>query len=346
MRSLPLLAAALVFCAPTIASAFDRLVNPFGTCPHARGATEYSTIQEAVTAAASGDEIAVCPGTYEEVVNVTVAEVSIVARGHVVIRPPTVGPIEPGFNVIADDVTIRGFEITGFVGALILAGNRASVQANRFLDVVLGIDITGSGHRIANNVIRLSPGGDAAIANRRLSDGVDALVIFGNRISVSDNQSLGAGVAIDLLGPTGAQIHHNLVFDIAQGINLYGTFGRNCIGNAVRNNTIRNTLGGIGVVGCDETVVRQNAIMHSEQFGITILDDRFTGKLSTNCGVGFNAVAFSGDIGINLRGVSDCVIERNIVTRNTGTACMWDGSGVNTFSRNTCVSEDPRGAWD
>jgi hypothetical protein len=35
-----------------------------------------------------------------------------------------------------------------------------------------------------------------------------------------------------------------------------------------------------------------------------------------------------------------------VVTKNAQIDCTWDGSGGVSFSRNTCGTENPAGAWD
>src|SRR4051794_4228529 len=77
-RSLAVLASAtacLAAAVPATASARTLVVDDDGGCRDAR----YSTIQSAVDAAASGDVVRVCPGTYEELVSVTTAVVRLVS---------------------------------------------------------------------------------------------------------------------------------------------------------------------------------------------------------------------------------------------------------------------------
>src|SRR4051794_11088559 len=77
-RSLAVLASAtacLAAAVPATASARTLVVDDDGGCRDAR----YSTIQSAVDAAASGDVVRVCPGTYEELVSVATAGVRLVS---------------------------------------------------------------------------------------------------------------------------------------------------------------------------------------------------------------------------------------------------------------------------
>jgi parallel beta-helix repeat protein len=70
---------------------------------------EYATIQAAVDAARQGSRIFVYPGIYHERVLVNKNNLQIIAQGKpVVVRPP--GP-PAGFTVLADHVTIQGFDI-------------------------------------------------------------------------------------------------------------------------------------------------------------------------------------------------------------------------------------------
>ena len=73
---------------------------------------EYATIQEAVDEAESGSKILVYPGEYEESVKVETDDLEIVAEGDgVKVTSPDEG--EACFEVKADHVVIKGFELTG-----------------------------------------------------------------------------------------------------------------------------------------------------------------------------------------------------------------------------------------
>ena len=54
-----------------------------------------------------------------------------------------------------------------------------------------------------------------------------------------------------------------------------------------------------------------------------------------------------GSEGIRLDSMgSNNQVTRNVVTHASFVDCKWDGVGGVTFSKNTCGTEDPPGAWD
>ena len=74
----------------------------------------HSTIQEAVDAADAGDTIYVVPGSYDESVVISTANVTVVGlggRGSVFIEPSTAGA--EGLQVTADDVTLVNIGVDG-----------------------------------------------------------------------------------------------------------------------------------------------------------------------------------------------------------------------------------------
>lgn len=96
------------------AAAADRLVDEALVPCTKDGVPVHPTIGAAVAAAAPGETIVVCPGTYSEHVTVDKADLTLQAKGRVnLVGPGTPGP---GFRVTASGVTIRGFDISGYVG--------------------------------------------------------------------------------------------------------------------------------------------------------------------------------------------------------------------------------------
>jgi parallel beta-helix repeat protein len=147
MRTIALFTVILLFAAPAGASAFDRFVNPLGTCSPATvgGASEHDTIQEAVDAAIPGDEVAVCPGTYYENVLVDVANLSLVGIPPVILLEESFA-VAPCFDIAADGVRVRGFKISGCALGIRMRADNGLVT-NNILEYSYGyaIEILGAG---------------------------------------------------------------------------------------------------------------------------------------------------------------------------------------------------------
>src|SRR5437762_6836443 len=150
----------LLLASSTAALAITRWVNdddpngglyaPPGTSCNNPG---YRTIQAAVTAAATGDDINVCPGTYEEQVTIPAGKDNLRLRStrqwEAVIKVPTVmAPVSGKFTILrvagAQNVTILAFTITGpgpsacgslHYGVRVDNGGSANILGNHITDI-------------------------------------------------------------------------------------------------------------------------------------------------------------------------------------------------------------------
>src|SRR3989449_61502 len=109
---------------------------------------DFSTIQGAVNAASNGDAVVVDPGTYSELLVITKsitlegAQAGTSACGRSG-SESVVGTPNGAFQVLADDVTIDGFTITGVDGGVGFSSLGAGIWTAG----------TTSGHQIRNNII-------------------------------------------------------------------------------------------------------------------------------------------------------------------------------------------------
>jgi len=108
-----------------------------GTLRVGCGHGAYSTIGAAVSAAASGDTITVCPGTYAEDVVIS-KPLAIIGIGHPVIDAANQFN---GVQVLASGSTVRGFTVKNALGEGILVG----------LSTTPVSDVTISGNTVENN---------------------------------------------------------------------------------------------------------------------------------------------------------------------------------------------------
>lgn len=320
------LAGVLLWAVP--AAAVDRLVDD-GLVPCTGDPVPiHATIGAAVTAAAPGETIVVCPGTYMEHVTVDKADLTLQARGLAkLVSPGTAGS---GFLVTASGVTIQSFDISGYDGlnecGVFVMGPDADVRNNRSHNNSFGVCAFAAGDfRIRNNV-----------TDANLNSGLLIQNTTGGEVSNNTTRNNGQA-GISAFNCSGAPaIHHNL----ASGNPDDGIFVTSCDA-VVSNNTVRHPGAGgafgIRVVLSAGPVVTRNLVQGSNA-GVFV-------QGSTNGTISFNNVSLNG-IGIDFSGSNGFTLTRNTVTRNTTVDCRWDGAGTHTFLTNSCKTEIPAGAWD
>ncbi len=363
MRTIALFAIILLFSAPAGAAAFDRFVNPFGTCSPDGGAPEHNTIQEAVAAATVGELIGVCSGTYAEQVVVATNNLTVRATGASAVHVVAPGPGGPsfGFDVSADGVTVLGFDVSGFGGD----GNSCGIR-------VTGANVTVTGNDAHDNVT-----GICLI-------GAESALVFDNRIR--ENRALGVGSGNGLFmfgGHDNIALRNRVLNNEGEGINDVATI-RSLLqqnvatGNAAhgiivnssvnarvsRNSTQDNLSDGITIHFSAGALVDRNVasagrsggIVASNSSGCTLLLNSVRGNaargitaaFTSSCLFDGNRVIGNDDVGIAiLNAGADLNIQRNSVTGNGGVVdCFWDGSDAPSFANNACRTETPPGAWD
>ncbi len=195
---------------------------------------DYENIQDAVDAALPGSKILVYPRInvdpeqYAESVTITTNNLQIIAQGgeggEVTVSPPGG---EPGFDVNADHVTVRGFEISGDVCAS-------------------GIKFQGSHNTFAENTIHLFRGPCENPAIQCIDDdgGSDYNTIESNSLSGWWHASVGHGIYVVATGSDalneGNVIKNNTIVDVDK----YGIYVSNGTGFQISGNTIENTYTG------------------------------------------------------------------------------------------------------
>jgi parallel beta-helix repeat protein len=317
----------------TPAAALNRLVDD-NLVPCASGGLPiHATISDAVNAAAPGETIGVCPGTYTEFVEIFTDGLVLQALGLVkLVSPGTPGF---GFTVAANGVTIQGFDISGFAQpddcGIVAVGAGGDLRNNRLHDNDFGFCVFFSeGTRLRNNVVE-NNGSDAIFAAI-----VDNLQVLTN--TVRNNGGFGMWVEGCDVGVVGTNIDHNSV----TGNQGDGIYAPECPA-MIQNNTVRNNalagpdFHGIHVFDSAGAVVTRNSVQ-SSNVGIFVED-------VTAATISLNSVSFNA-VGIDVVGSDGAKLMRNNVTRSTVVDCRWDGTGSQTFTANACGTEIPPGAWD
>jgi parallel beta-helix repeat protein len=352
---------ALFACALTVgaSSAFAGTTRIVGNNPLTCANAAYSTIQSAVAAAAPGDTIKVCPGTYVEQVSIPAGKnnLTIVSAQHwlAIIQAPAAMTTPKAIVRVngAHGVTIKDFIIEGPGGG-----------ACDSLESGVRIDAGGSATLLSNHIahIRDQPFGGCqngvGIQAGRSADATTGTVVArGNRIddfqkngitvsgggsqgTLQSNTIVGAGPTA-VIAQNGIQFSSGATGNATQndvsgavyspgtttstGILLFGPIGP----VTVAKNTLHNNDVGAYVFGADsKTKVDKNTITSSTWDGIS-LDTSTASKVTNNTTNG-------GTQGIGLYGTTNALIEGNRAVNNS-TYGFYAGpdTSANMFLSNT-----------
>ena len=216
---------------------------PSHTISSSCSATDYTSIQNAVNAAASGDIILVGPGTYKEYVTISTDSLSLFGaqagrdaredrkdhKKESIVDASTTG--NPTFYIAVPFVVIDGFTIRGgisYQGILMEGSQGLQVLNNIIEDNCVGVDLEGSGEDVVErNLIKDNNGSDC---------GYGLLAEFGGALGVNDNKFSGNhAAAISIVGEQFATITNNtsendgsfVVFVVSEGGLFKHNQGRN-----------------------------------------------------------------------------------------------------------------------
>ena len=227
----------------------------------------HSTLTAAIAAAAAGDTIVVCPGTYAENVDVNKA-LTIVGAKAGESAGPTACPTVRGSAAEESEITgVSGgqaVEISS-TGATTFDGftvNSAAGVAGQSAFYITG----GAGHVIQNNIMvagHAIPTGTASGVKSQVLDDVD----------INNNNVMGFlfGMNLDSLVSTGAPsvVDSNCMSgNSALGLILQGGTNGAPDGQTVTNNLIQNNGAGI-VMGPGNSDILDNTIQNNTGTGIT-----------------------------------------------------------------------------
>jgi parallel beta-helix repeat protein len=222
-QSLLVLGVSLLLSGATSSGATNVLVvdNDRAECP----AAEFTAIQAAVTAAAPGDKILVCAGTYHERVLITKDELTLEAKG------------KPGEVIVDADLIGNGITISGASGVTI---EGFTVREGHDNDIMV---LNANGNTLRNNVLTAAVHDGIELFN---SD--DNLVE--HNVSIDNLAANACGINL-AAGSDRNTVRHNLVVNNEWGIQIAGSadnviFHNEARGN--RGNGIRNVANASGTV--------------------------------------------------------------------------------------------------
>jgi len=322
---------------------------------------QYPTIQAAVDASKAGDTIRVKPGTYNESVTVDkqltiVAEHEAAHDGKIdkndknsakdsIVQVPLNAPY--GFNLLANDIVIRGFDIEGTAGTTDTDG--IETHGNT------------SGDQILNNLIA-----NTTMGLYLNSNGAHRTVVKGN-VFDSNNQpgaASGNGIYSDQ-GLSNAQIVKNTFMGQTNASIIF--VGASQSNVQIRDNTMTNDAP-IIMANLTHSEISHNTMVHPNGSGIflaggssdvTIKDNKLTGGADTFTGINLrfdsgdypvtspntniliqnNDISGFGDAGIRLReGTNNVTVQNNHVQHN-GTAGGGLG-GITVEDSNNNILKD------
>jgi parallel beta-helix repeat protein len=293
------------------------------------------TIQDGVNVAAPGDTVLVQPGTYDGSVYIghEKAGLKLKAAGPVKIVGPGPGNWIFGIEILADNVLVEGFDISGFAVG-IWGGHGAPTQGgqitrNTVHDCAYGcivVDIS-SNYEIDHNT-----------------------VVGSTKIATKNGQ---AGISVN--NGSEHHIHHNQVTDVEKdGIFLGSSPGCTLDHNVSDNN------GEFGIYvagGSSNCTVDHNQTDNNGPCPIAIgsLSAGITVLWSPNCAVTGNEANNNASFGIWVGISCGSSFERNVAEGNgvdlfaPGAQGGWDGSNpwCNTYEKNQADTAEPDLAtWD
>ena len=273
---------------------------------------EYETIQAAVDAAQQGSRILVYPEQYEESVTITTNNLQIIAQGSdVTVSPPEEG--QPGFDVNADHVTVRGFDISGVIFAE-------------------GITFQGSHNTFAENNIHgfVGPGNPTAIHCADSDGGSDYNTIESNSLSGADGTGVYYGIVVSAASDAlneGNIIKNNTIEDV-DNICIYVVNGK---GFRISGNIIQYCREGIVLEAGSGAVLTHNHVV-SNTVGVTSSDgirlSAGPGAIASNNLLLGNLVYHNAANGISLSASSDhnSILNNEVQTSEVGIAVAGDNN--------------------
>lgn len=260
----------------------------------ANGGGDYSSIADAVAAAADGERIEVYPGTYTQGVDVT-RPVEIVG----------VGNVKDIIWQVADDNVVEWTAESGLVSGITmiqnggkhfgfhLAGGSVIIEDNDMTSRGLGIiAVRGNvGGTIRRNTIHDSEQGGIFLFEKGKAT-IDDNTFFGNRLAAIEVKD---GAAPIVRGNTMRDGKGSGIF-----VNVDGT------GRFENNTVVNNALAGIEVKGGKDPLITGNIVRNSVQGGV-LISEKATARIENN------TIYANGFAGIEIKTGANPVIWNNVL---------------------------------
>lgn len=288
------------------------------------GPQNYTTIQQAVNNSAAGDTILVYPGTYNENVNVD-KQLNITSTGGAAVTNVTaLLSNDHVFEVTADNVTIRGFNVSGATvegnaGIFLSSSNNSTLTDNTVMGDYEGIYLVGSNYNmVTNNMLKYCG-----------SDGID--MDHSNYNSLIDNTASyndDDGIELSDFSNYNTVTDNTAEYNSNDGIYLNVSSNNNLISNTVSNNSIA----GIKLkLSSNNTLIDNTASSDDSLNNYVELIHLLNSSYNTLTG----NTAFGGWHGIYLYISSNNDLTNNNASNNGNDGIELEWSGNNTLTSNT-----------
>ena len=305
--------------------------------------TEGQSIQAAIEAASPGDEVCVNPGLYQEQLSITTPNITLAAESGATLMPSPESLGGSGITVIADDVTVAGFELEGFPDLGVMVQSASDVELLH-LDIQMGPDIGIQVNQSDNVGIRgasidmgggpLEPDGVAIFSSTDVHlqlvhiTGAHVGVIAG---TVPGNPATTATIEGSLFErfETGISVRDGSIVETVNTEFFDGGFALRSFGGEQNTylfagNDVQNSRGGVWG-GSNDVAAVQNNFIAGESTGV-IVSGAHSAKIDGNHFVGL----FSG---VRVFDDSNMAVRRNIFELNVA-GVEYRGSAGSEISEN------------
>lgn len=293
----------------------------------------YTTIQEAVDAAAEGDTVIVSDGTYQE--NITVDK-PMTIRSENGAEYTFIQALDTGFHgfyVIADQVSIEGFTVTGVdvagaAGICVASGySRCIIRGNH-----VGTESSGNVYGIY-----LSESDDNHLEGNVVSNNTDygVVVLRGTNNTLADNQ-LTANGRYGIYGweASGNQFIGN---EFLQGVSYGMVLSNDCDDNLISGNVFTDNYGGIRISYSSGNRIVGNFCENGTAHAILVDHDSTNNRISGN-----ECINTSMGAGIQLWETGENDIFENQMSGNTNGIAFQTVTAARVYA-NSCISNTQSG---
>jgi parallel beta-helix repeat protein len=311
----------------------------------------FTTIQQAVNNATSGDTIIVRDGTYHENVDVNVAHLTIQSENgtaNCVVNASS--PNDHVFNITADWVNITGFTVENAttdyrVGIYLKTVNHCNISSNNATSNYYGIVLSSSsGNTLTNNTansnnnigIYLSSSSNNTLRDNTASNNSHGIYLYSssnNNTLVNNTANSNDDYGICLWSSSDNTLTDNTANSNSHGIRLYSSSTNNTL---TSNTALNNTNYGIRLNSSGNNTLINNAA-NSNTYGIS-LNSSSSNNLTNN-------TANANTYGIYLFSSSN----NNTLRDNTATNNTNYGIFLLSLSNNTIYNNyfnNTNNAWD